>query len=161
VSLVDSGYKELSMKRITLLTLTSLLVFAHWACAPHTVAERQQAIAEIERLGGRASGRPVATVSFAGNDVTDAGLEHLQGLTELRSLSLLNTQVTDAGLEHLKGLTQLRHLNLSGTEVTDAGLEHLEGLTQLRHLYLRGTQVTDAGVKDLHAVLPDGGIYGR
>ena len=44
--------------------------------------------------------------------------------------------MTDAGLEHLKGLTQLRVLNLANTKVTDAGLEHLKGLTQLRMLYL-------------------------
>ena len=40
--------------------------------------------------------------------------------------------MTDAGLEHLKGLTQLRELNLNDTQVTDAGLEHLKGLTQLQ-----------------------------
>ena len=35
--------------------------------------------------------------------------------------------MTDAGLEHLKGLTKLQWLDLAGTEVTDAGLEHLKG----------------------------------
>ncbi len=39
--------------------------------------------------------------------VTDAGLKHLKGLTNLQSLDLGQTQVTDAGLEPLKGLTQL------------------------------------------------------
>jgi len=32
---------------------------------------------------------------------------------------------TDAGLEHLKGLTQLEQLWLDGTQVTDAGVEKL------------------------------------
>ena len=44
--------------------------------------------------------------------MTDAGLEHLKGLTQLQSLCLGNTKVTDAGLEHLKGLTQLQSLHL-------------------------------------------------
>ena len=44
----------------------------------------------------------------------------------------MNTKVTDAGLEHLKGLTDLQTLELLHTKVTDAGLEHLEGLTRLR-----------------------------
>ena len=44
--------------------------------------------------------------------------------------------MTDAGLEHLKGLTQVQSLNLSQTEVTDAGLKHLKGLTQLQSLNL-------------------------
>ena len=37
--------------------------------------------------------------------------------------------MTDAGLEHLKGLTQLQRLACGDTQVTDAGLEHLKGLT--------------------------------
>ena len=40
--------------------------------------------------------------------------------------------MTDAGLEHLEGLTKLQGLDLKGTEVTDAGLEYLNGLTKLR-----------------------------
>jgi hypothetical protein len=80
---------------------------------------------------------------------TDAGLEHLQGLTQLQTLDLSHAPVTDAGLEHLKGLTQLRVLCLSGTRVTDAGLEHLKGLTQLQRLYLSRTRVTDAGLEYL------------
>ena len=57
--------------------------------------------------------------------------------------------MTDAGLEHLKGLTQLHSLDLGGTKVTDAGLEHLKGLAQLESLELRGTKVTDAAAKVL------------
>ena len=82
------------------------------------------------------------------SNVSDAGLAHLKGLTNL-SLILGGTQVTDAGLAHLKGLTKLKLLQLSGTQVTDAGLAHLKGLTKLRHLTLGGTQVTDAGLVHL------------
>jgi hypothetical protein len=81
--------------------------------------------------------------------VTDAGLEHLKGLTQLEWLDLMDTPVTDAGLEHLKGLTQLQELYLGGTKVTDAGLDYLKGLTQLRTLYLGNTPVTDAGLEHL------------
>ena len=45
-------------------------------------------------------------------EVTDAGLEHLKGLTSLQILVARQTQVTDAGLEHLKGLTSLQGLDL-------------------------------------------------
>jgi len=37
-----------------------------------------------------------------------------------------NTQVTDAGLEHLEGLTNLRHLGLRHTQVTEAGIRGLK-----------------------------------
>ena len=56
----------------------------------------------------------------------------------LEWLDLADTQVTDAGLEHLKGLTKLEELYLAGPQVSDAGLEHLKGLTSLQHLYLSG-----------------------
>lgn len=81
--------------------------------------------------------------------VTDAGLAHLQGLTELRRLSLTNANVTDAGLVYLKGLTHLQSLNLDGTKVTDAGIARLTGLSGLQTLKLRDTEVTDAGVMSL------------
>ena len=87
--------------------------------------------------------------------VTDEGLAHLKGLSQLHVLNVGGTRVTDAGLVHLKGLTQLWDLSLSGTQVTDAGLVHLKGLTQLRYLALSRTRVTDAGVVELQKVLPN------
>ena len=63
--------------------------------------------------------------------------------------------MTDAGLEHLKGLSNLRSLDLSNTGVTDAGLEHLKGLKSLRSLDLRHTKVSDEGVSRLQEALPD------
>jgi len=63
--------------------------------------------------------------------------------------------VTDAGLKHLEELTQLQDLKLYGTQVTDAGIVHLKRLIQLQGLDLRGTQVTDAGLKGLQKALPN------
>jgi Leucine-rich repeat (LRR) protein len=67
----------------------------------------------------------------------------------------MGTNVTDAGLEHLNGLTQLQSLDLRVTNVTDAWLKHLKELTQLQSLDLRDTKVTDTGVEYLHMELPD------
>lgn len=112
----------------------------------------EQAIAEIERLGGQCKSDEkgqVLFVSLSGPKVTNAELEHLKGLTGLRALSLANTQVTDTGLEHVRELTNLRGLQFYEERVTDAGLEHLKGLTKLENLRLDGTQVTDAGLEYL------------
>jgi len=81
--------------------------------------------------------------------VSDAGLEHLKGLTRLTALTLNNTRVSDAGLEHLKELTSLTTLGLSGTRVSDAGLKHLKELTRLDQLFLTDTRVSDAGLEHL------------
>ena len=62
--------------------------------------------------------------------------------------------MTDAGVAHLAGLTNLTELSLSGTGMTDAGVVHLARLTNLTWLYLCDTGVTDAGVADLEARLP-------
>ena len=79
--------------------------------------------------------------------VTDAGLEHLKGLAQLKDLKLNGTQVTDAGLEYLKGLNQLQTLDLGKTQVADAGLERLKVLSQLQELDLEQTRITDAGLE--------------
>jgi len=91
----------------------------------------------------------VTGVNLSGSQVTDADLEHLKGLSQLRQLYLRDTGVTDAGLEHLEGLSQLQGLYLRGAAVTDAGLAHLEGLSQLQWLYLSDTGVADAGLAHL------------
>src|SRR4030042_1383652 len=77
------------------------------------------------------------SLGLNGTNVTDAGLEHLKGLTELTRLALYDTKVSDLGLRHLKGLTHLKrlcirgtdpHVRSCGTKVPDAELEHLKGL---------------------------------
>ena len=91
--------------------------------------------------------------------VTDEGLMHLKGLTNLLRLYLDDTQVTDAGLVRLKELTKLQFLFLTDNQVTDEGLVHLKGLTNLRWLLLGNTQVTDEGVQKLQQALPYCTIY--
>jgi hypothetical protein len=60
--------------------------------------------------------------------VTDAGLVHVKGLTQMQMHDLSSTEVADAGLEHLKELKQLQTLK---TGVKGRGLEHLKGLPNL------------------------------
>ena len=41
-------------------------------------------------------------------------------------MDISGTQITDFGLEHLKGLTQLHSVDLSNTGVTDDGVKRLQ-----------------------------------
>jgi Leucine Rich repeat len=88
-------------------------------------------------------------------EVTDFGLEHLKGMTKLHTLNLAGANVTDAGLAHIRGLSQLESLDLDRTKVTDAGLQRIRGLTQLHTLSLRATKVTAAGVRTFQTALPN------
>ena len=162
---------------LLVLTVAVALPFAWLATEMKAAREQSKLVEEIKKLGGmvcydyqRDPGRPpikppepvwlrgllgddlfvsLTGVFLTNSKISDAGLEHLKGLTQLQGLFLDNTKVSDAGLEHLKGLTQLQVLCLNGTKVSDAGLEHLTGLTQLQDLYLGDTKVNDAGLQYL------------
>ena len=88
------------------------------------------------------------------DQLTDVGLEHLKGMTELWQLNLYRTKITDAGLVHLKGMTNLRELTLPN-QITDAGLVHLKGLAKLQALNLEATKITGTGLTDLQTALPN------
>jgi Leucine-rich repeat (LRR) protein len=90
--------------------------------------------------------------------ITDAALEHLEGLTNLEELDLSGTNVTDAGLQHIKGLRSLKQVicgkdyvgaGSRSCDATDAGLACLKDLTQLRRLDLVAMKITDAGLEHL------------
>jgi hypothetical protein len=49
----------------------------------------------------------------------------LDYFSHVTSVKLHGTQVTDGGLMHLKGLTNLSGLELRGTQITDAGIKEL------------------------------------
>lgn len=67
-------------------------------------------------------------------------------------VNLDSTDVTDAQLECLENLPQLRWVNLFNTRITDSGLEYLEGLPDLQSVY--ATDVTEEGMKRLHQTCP-------
>ena len=113
------------------------------------------AVARLGKLFGEDLSLDVVGVYLGGTQVNDAGLAHLQGMTQLGVLHLGDTQVSDAGVAHLRGLTQLEVLLLDDTQVSDAGLADLGGLTELRVLSLCNTQITDAGIAELQKALPN------
>ena len=95
-----------------------------------------------EKLKGRANLKHLV-LSYK---ITDSGMAHLKGLTNLKTLKLVETPITDVGMAHLKGITTLERLSLWRTKVTDAGLIHLKGLAKLEELDLGWNNLTDAGL---------------
>lgn len=94
-------------------------------------------------------------VIYEPRQITDAGLKHLAGWTDLQELSLNGTHITDEGLKHLAGMKKLQRLILSDTKVTDAGMEHLTKLTALKDVQLFNTKVTETGVGVLKRWKPE------
>jgi len=106
-------------------------------------------IAKLAELGD------VEVLGLEGPDVTDELFDPITTFPGLRHLLLHDTQVSDAGLQHLQGLHQLEHLSLGHTDdrspsrITDASLKYIAGLKKLRYLYLTKTQISDDGLKHL------------
>jgi len=79
--------------------------------------------------------------------ITDVGLNYLQNLRALQTLSLPYAEITDEGLKSLANFPSLEILHVGSDEITDAGVPHLATLPSLRRLSLRATNVGDAGIK--------------
>src|SRR5437870_2335358 len=113
---------------------------------PDAAAEARAA-AVVSKAGGRAvrdlkrPGRPV--VDLEGTRLPDRGVARLDGLTDLRRLSLARTRLSDRGTAPLTKMKQLSFLSLARTELTGDGLAALAKL-DLRELSLAGAPVGDA-----------------
>jgi hypothetical protein len=117
----------------------------------------KKVVAEIEKLGGEVTSayferRSPTWMEEQFDDV--GGVDDPVRDLQITSVDLSGTGVTDAGLEHLEGLRNLKTLILSDTKITNAGLEHLKGLTNLGKLLVDYTEVTHEGVATLQKALP-------
>ncbi len=96
--------------------------------------------ADLDRLN---SFSRLEFLTLEGTDVTDNGLARLEGVTQLKYLCIGGAaKVTDAGLEHLYGLKQLRRVELVvvGTDLTDEGVRKLRAALPLCEIQAYGLQ---------------------
>jgi Leucine-rich repeat (LRR) protein len=115
----------------------------------------------------------IEVISFVQTGATNAGMEHLRGLTKLRDVNceanaiddrgfaaladLKNltavwahlTQLGDDGARVLAGLPELRYIRASFTRIDDDGLLALKKAPKLENLDMVGPDVTDAGLAHL------------
>jgi hypothetical protein len=81
--------------------------------------------------------------------VTDAGVQHLTGMTGLVSLHLPGSRVTGRGLAKLAQLDNLRELVLSGGPLDDDDLRQLPFFSRLNRVDFSGTRITGPGLSHL------------
>ena len=86
-------------------------------------------------------------------DVTDADLDVLAYLPNLRSLSL-DRGITDGAIGRISKLSRLRTLILQDANITDECVSELLKLRQLDELVVVRTRITDAGILRLREGLP-------
>ncbi|WP_422928395.1 hypothetical protein [Singulisphaera sp. PoT] len=84
----------------------------------------------------------------------DAYLPYLGPFKKLEVLRLCQSGVTDAGLQSLPDLPELREIYLNATSVTDAGAAALARFPKLEILFATKTGITDEGIKALAPTLP-------
>ncbi len=78
---------------------------------------------------------------------TDEGLSHLRRLTDLEELYMWDASlITDAGVENLKGLVNLRNIHLDKSRMTDVGFRHLAGMKKMKRLVLENQSFSDRGL---------------
>ncbi len=87
--------------------------------------------------------------------LTEAGMQSIASVTELRELRMAGTAVTTRGLEALRPLAKLERLDLSGCKrLRDDAAGVLAAMTQLRALDLKDSGFSAAAVSKLRAALP-------
>jgi hypothetical protein len=76
-------------------------------------------------------------------------------MRSLQLLSLRGMPISDADLQTIATLPNLKVLDLTGTRVTDAGLMQLMALKDLRLIEVGHTRVTQSGIDALQMRLPE------
>ncbi len=95
----------------------------------------------LARLGGLVH---LTHLDLMGNRrITDAGARTLARFRRLTWLNLAGCHLTDAGLEHLHGLTDLRFLELGVSEVSDRALASLRDSLEDGDAELRRTTIKE------------------
>lgn len=102
-----------------------------------------------EQLASKiAEAEALTTLNMRNTLINDEGIAQLSGLKALRVIDLrLSPLLTDAAMETLAAMPELRAVRLSGVNVTDAGLAKLLELPRLTELDLRNCRkITTEGI---------------
>ena len=144
---------------LLVLVVAVALPFAWLKTEMNKATKQREAVEEITKVAGEVYyDYQYDPSNTTGQPTEPAWLRGLLGNDLFANVTVVvldHSEISDAGLEHLKGLTQLQELRLDYTRVTDAGVQNLKGLTRLQELHLDGTEVSDKDVGKLHQALPN------
>ncbi|MFT5469013.1 MAG: Leucine-rich repeat (LRR) protein [Verrucomicrobiales bacterium] len=96
------------------------------------------------------------TLDIIATKLNDAWIAPLGKLANLKLLKITNNgKLTDAGMEHLAGLTNLEKFNFVGTGMTGRAYAKFEGWTNLKTCSHRGSSIDDEGLRLICEHLPN------
>ncbi len=84
------------------------------------------------------------SIEIQSDKITNAGIDCLRGLRNVKKLTLNCPRLTDDGLKALSGMERLEELKVTSNRVLGPGLKHLAGLSSLRSLSLCCPVTSDA-----------------
>ena len=139
----DSG--EANLRRLPSLQKLTKLTLRAWKVND----DRMKRLRGLVNLVG-------LTIDYSNDQLSDAGLEYLKFLRNLKGLTigqemrargdLTTKSITGQGLVYLRALPKLEYLSLAHNAITDSGLAFLEGCPKLQSLILSGNRITDFGL---------------
>ena len=149
-SVTASGLREMSrceqLQSLSLMGTTiddeCLQALMQWPNLKHLQVARGRISADgLESIGSMQTLRGIDL--FEAGKVEDEGLAHLERLTELESLHVINAPITDSGLRSCAEWRSLRFLRINSPQITDEGIKHLQGLDQLEFVGFTHSAIED------------------
>ncbi len=123
------------------------------AAAPAAIAALEGALVHVSPMSPEDN---LLTIDFAAPASTTDDAKAIGLLKAVRlqagDLSLARTRITDAALDVVAEMPNLRRLDLRGTDVTDAGLDKLRGMAKLEEIVLAKTKLTPGATETLVAM---------
>lgn len=110
--------------------------------------ERKWMDGEVKRL----SSGQTSHVHFYATSNSDALVNQLAGMAEVRSLTFWETDLSDKGLRIIASLPRLEKLTVNGGSVGDAGLESLSQNQSLRKLHFVNLNLSNEGLAVLQSI---------
>lgn len=98
--------------------------------------------------------RSLTTLSLSGAPISDKGAERVSNLIGIVSLSLARTNISDAAMQSVGKLPQIRAVYLDSTKITDETAAILSRMRGLERISVRRTCLSGAGVRTI-ASLPN------
>jgi hypothetical protein len=91
---------------------------------------------------------------IGGPGITNAAVEHLNGLNRLEMLGIVDSEVTDSGIARLAELRlpSLRALSIDEAKVTPAVIDSIASMPGMTHLSLWKIKIDDRGIERLKAL---------